>query len=113
MRMTMKTSLLFLCVMAVLGLLATVASAQPPGMPVPGMPVPGMPVPGMPVPGMPAFPPAMGGFYPGPVCDRYYLPYYRFRLYLNPQIGYRPEAYSPYPPPAAASPYATRVPVGF
>jgi hypothetical protein len=98
MRMTMKTSLLFLCVMAILGLLATVASAQPPGIPMPGVP---------------AFPPAVGGFYPGPVCDRYYLPYYRFRLYLNPQIGYRPEAYSPYPPPAAAAPYATRVPVGF
>ena len=37
------------------------------------------------------------GYYPRPVVmDRYYLPYYRYRLYLNPQ--YRYSSFRPAPP---------------
>lgn len=92
----MKHIFLLLGVVAILGLLTTTVSAQPPGMPVPGAPV---------------LQPA--GFYPGPVYDRYYLPYYRFRLYLNPQVGYPPPAYGRYSPPGVAPPYAPYAPTGF
>jgi len=94
----MKRILLLLCVVTVLGLLTATVLAQPPGGPVPGMPM---------------LQPAVGGFYPGPVYDRYYLPYYRFRLYLNPQAGHPPPAYGPYAPPAIAPPYALYGPAGF
>ena len=88
----MKPIPVLLALLAIVGLFFTAtASAHPPGVPGFGPPVPGY-----------------GPPLPRPVVyDRYYLPYYRYRLYLYPQYQAPPgplPAYSAYPPSGYAMP---------